>query len=94
MLFGSEPISFELLERMVQSRVEICFCVDLLHNLASELAGRGHQSLAQFVEMAAFQNVWIWPEPLPPTETYAVRQFLAPANAASIGRISPIGFIS
>ena len=29
--------------RVVQSRVEICFCVDLLHNLASELAGRGHQ---------------------------------------------------
>jgi hypothetical protein len=53
MLFGSEPISFELLERMVQSRVEICFCVNLLHNLASELAGRGHQRLAQFMARAS-----------------------------------------
>jgi hypothetical protein len=57
MPLGSEPMSFELLERMVQSRVEICFCVDMLHNLASELAGRAHQPLAQFVEMAAFQSV-------------------------------------
>jgi hypothetical protein len=61
---------------VVQSRVESCVCVDLLHNLASELAGCGHQPLAQFVEMAAFQNVWIRPEPLLPTETYAIRQVL------------------
>jgi hypothetical protein len=59
MLLDLEPISFELLERLVQSRVEICFCVDLLHNLASELAGRGHQPLAQFLVMAARQKVWI-----------------------------------
>src|SRR4029077_7143921 len=79
--------------KVVQSRVESCLCVDLLHNLASDLAGCGHQPLAQFVEMAAFQNVWIWPEPLPPTETYAVRQVPGPVNEARTGRIPPIGLI-
>ncbi len=60
--------------RAVQSRVENCFCVDVLHNLASDLAGCSHQPLAPFVEMVAFHNVRIWPEPLPPPETSAVRR--------------------
>jgi hypothetical protein len=34
-----------------------------LLSLASDLAECGHQPMAQFVEMAAFKNVWIWPEP-------------------------------
>ena len=80
--------------RVVHSRVEICLCVDLLHNLASDLPGCGHQPLAQFVEMAAFQHMWIWPEPLPPTETYAVRQVPGSVNKARTGRIPAIGFIS
>jgi hypothetical protein len=40
-----------------------------------ELAGRGHQPLAQFVEMATFKTMDM-ARPLPPTETYAVRRFL------------------
>lgn len=79
--------------RVVQSRVEGCLCVDLLHNLASDLDGCGHQPLAQSVEMAAFQNAWIWPEPLPLTETCPVRQVLVPVNEARTGAIPPIGFI-
>ena len=53
------------------------------HRASTSSAGNSHFVIAlittpaQFVEMAAFQNVWIWPEPLPPTETSAVRQVLA-----------------
>jgi hypothetical protein len=66
----------------------------MLHNLASNLAECGHQPLAQFLEIVAFHNVWIWPDPLPPTETSAVRRVLRPANEATTGTIPPIGFIS
>jgi hypothetical protein len=53
-----------MLSRDEEARLESCLCVDLLHNLASDLAGCRHQPLAQLVLMAAFQNVWIRPEPL------------------------------
>jgi hypothetical protein len=80
--------------KVVHSRVESCLCVDLLHNLASDLVGCDHQPSAPFLETASFQNVRILPEPLPPTEPYAVRQVLEPVNEARTGRIPPIKFIS
>lgn len=45
------------------------------HHASTSSAGKSHFVIAlittpaQFIEMAAFQNVWTWPELLPQTET-------------------------
>jgi hypothetical protein len=72
---------------------ESCLCLELLHNLVSNLAERRHQPSAHFVELADLHHVSMRPEPLPTTETRAVPQVLEPVDEARIGAIPPIEFI-
>ena len=70
-----------LWDRMINSRVKSRQCVDLMLNLARDFCEDSwHGGPVDFAEISVFENVWSWPNPLRPSEAYAVRQVLELAS--------------